>query len=74
MKNYEFWFVVGSQFLYGPEVLETVKARAEVMAKKLSAAPEIPFPVVYKVTVKTEAECTAVMPLACSAQSGKFGA
>jgi L-arabinose isomerase len=61
MKNYEFWFVVGSQFLYGPEVLETVKARAEVMAKKLSAAPEIPFPVVYKVTVKTEAECTAVM-------------
>ena len=31
MKNYEFWFVVGSQFLYGPEVLETVKARAEVI-------------------------------------------
>ena len=24
LKNYEFWFVVGSQFLYGPEVLETV--------------------------------------------------
>ena len=29
MKQYEFWFVVGSQFLYGPEVLETV---AEVTA------------------------------------------
>lgn len=26
MKQYEFWFVVGSQFLYGPEVLETVAA------------------------------------------------
>ena len=25
MKNYEFWFIVGSQTLYGPEVLETVK-------------------------------------------------
>ena len=25
MKDYEFWFVVGSQFLYGPEVLETVE-------------------------------------------------
>ena len=24
-KNYNFWFVVGSQFLYGPEVLETVE-------------------------------------------------
>ena len=30
MKDYEFWFVVGSQFLYGPEVLETVAARAQV--------------------------------------------
>ena len=27
MKNCEFWFVVGSQFLYGPEVLETVAQR-----------------------------------------------
>ena len=26
--KYEFWFVVGSQFLYGEEVLETVAARA----------------------------------------------
>ena len=22
MQDYEFWFVVGSQFLYGPEVLK----------------------------------------------------
>ena len=28
MKDYEFWFVVGSEFLYGPEVLETVAASA----------------------------------------------
>ena len=28
----EFWFVVGSQFLYGPEVLETVETRAKGMA------------------------------------------
>ena len=25
--KYSFWFVVGSQFLYGPEVLETVARR-----------------------------------------------
>ena len=28
LRDYEFWFVVGSQLLYGPEVLETVAARA----------------------------------------------
>ena len=31
LKDYEFWFVVGSQFLYGPKVLETVAARAAEM-------------------------------------------
>ena len=35
LKNYEFWFVVGSQFLYGPEVLATVEARAKEMVEKL---------------------------------------
>ena len=34
MNNKEFWFVVGSQFLYGPEVLETVAARAAEMADR----------------------------------------
>ena len=28
----EFWFVVGSQFLYGPEVLEIVDSRAKEIA------------------------------------------
>ena len=36
--KYEFWFVVGSQFLYGEEVLETVAARAKEMAEELSKA------------------------------------
>ena len=36
MKKYTFWFVVGSQFLYGPEVLETVDKRAAEMAAELS--------------------------------------
>lgn len=30
MKQYEFWFIVGSQTLYGEEVLETVASRAEI--------------------------------------------
>lgn len=61
LKDYEFWFVVGSQLLYGPGVLDTVAERAEKMAAELSASPEIPCRVIYKVTVKNEAECTQVM-------------
>ena len=59
MKKYEFWFVVGSQFLYGPEVLETVEARAREMAQELSRS--LPFPLVYKVTAKTSDEITLVV-------------
>lgn len=58
MKQYQFWFVVGSQFLYGPEVLDTVAARAREMAEKLSAA--LPYPLVYKVTAKTNQEIADV--------------
>ena len=62
MKEYEFWFVVGSQFLYGPEVLDTVEKRAREMAKELSAS--LPYPLVYKVTAKTNEEITNVMKAA----------
>ena len=39
MKQYAFWFVVGSQCLYGDDVLETVDRRAAEMAAKMSAYP-----------------------------------
>lgn len=59
MHRYEFWFVVGSQLLYGPEVLKTVEERAKEMAAELSK--KLPFPLVYKVTAKTNAEITNVI-------------
>ena len=40
MCNYKFWFVVGSQFLYGPGVLDTVAARATEMAAEMSKQEE----------------------------------
>ena len=46
MKTNEFWFVVGSQFLYGPEVLETVEARAKEMAEEMSK--KLPYSLVFK--------------------------
>ena len=61
MKQREFWFVVGSQFLYGPEVLETVAARGAEMARTMSESGNLPCPLVYKATVKTDAEITQIM-------------
>lgn len=61
LKEYEFWFVVGSQFLYGPEVLETVAARAEEMAAKMNESGVLPCKVVYKVTAKTPEEISNVV-------------
>ena len=61
MNNKEFLFVVGSQFLYGPEVLDTVAARAAEMADKLNASGNLPCKLVYKVTAKTNKEIADVV-------------
>lgn len=61
MKEQEFWFVVGSQFLYGPEVLETVAARAQEMAQAINANPAVPCRFLYKATVKTPEEITGLV-------------
>ena len=58
MKDYEFWFGVGSQFLYGPEVLKTVEARAIEMTAELNACGRLPCPVVYKGTIKSDREAS----------------
>ncbi len=59
MKNYEFWFVVGSQDLYGEEVLHTVAERAAEMAEKMSA--HLPYPLVYKITGRSAGEISEVV-------------
>ncbi len=58
MKDYEFWFVVGSQFLYGPEVLATVEKRAAEMVEKLNKGGKLPCKLVFKTIVKTPEEAT----------------
>lgn len=59
MKKYEFWFIVGSQSLYGQDVLDIVDARAREMAEALSAA--LPCPLVYKVTAKSNQEISDII-------------
>ena len=55
----QFWFVVGSQDLYGQEVLDTVAKRSEEMAAWLSE--KLPYPLVYKVTAMSSDQITKVM-------------
>ena len=59
MRKYNFWFVVGSQDLYGEEVLKTVAERAEEMAQEMSKS--LPYPLVYKVTAMSNAQITRIV-------------
>ena len=52
--EYNFWFVVGSQDLYGEDVLKTVAQRAAEMAEKMSQS--LPYPLIYKVTAMSNAQ------------------
>ena len=51
LKQYEVWFVTGSQELYGPEVLQQVAAHAQEIAGALGASAQIPATVVFKPVV-----------------------
>ncbi|MDR2532472.1 MAG: L-arabinose isomerase [Oscillospiraceae bacterium] len=55
----KFWFVAGSQHLYGSDVLNTVAERAAKMVGGLSSSA--PFEIIYKATVKTPDEITALV-------------
>ena len=57
--QYQFWFVVGSQDLYGEEVLRTVAQRAAEMAEKMSA--NLPFPLIYKVTAMSNSQISRII-------------
>jgi L-arabinose isomerase len=48
LKKYEFWFIVGSQDLYGEETLKQVEAHAQILSKELAADPLLPGTLVLK--------------------------
>lgn len=59
IKDYEFWFVVGTQFLYGEDIFETINAHAKEMCSAWSK--KLPCRVAFKPCVKTSAEILDVM-------------
>ncbi|MGE5614681.1 MAG: L-arabinose isomerase [Bacillota bacterium] len=53
LKNYIFWFVTGSQHLYGPETLEMVAADSKIIAEALDKKPSIPCRIIFKPVLTT---------------------
>ena len=68
-KAYEFWFITGSQHLYGQDTLDKVAEHSMEMARALDLEHSIPGRVVYKPTVKTPDEISKLCEEANSAQS-----
>jgi L-arabinose isomerase len=69
LKQYEVWFVTGSQHLYGPKTLETVAEHSREISAALGASKEIPVNVVFKPVLTTP---DAVRELCLDANSTKY--
>ncbi len=61
MKKNLFYFIVGSQYLYGEETLRQVNENAKIIVDGLNSNPSIPCTIVYKPCVKTSAEISRVI-------------
>lgn len=59
IKDYEFWFIVGTQHLYGEEIFADINAHAKEMCDEWSA--KLPCKVVAKPCVKTSSEILNVI-------------
>ena len=60
LKQFEVWFVTGSQHLYGPETLKAVARHSQEIAKTLNAAAAIPVKVVFKPVMVSPDAITAL--------------
>lgn len=60
LKQFEIWFVTGSQHLYGEDTLRQVDDHSQTIARFLNTADAIPVRVVCKPVVKTPDEIYAL--------------
>lgn len=59
IKNkYTFWFIAGSQHLYGSETLKKVEEQSRKIAAALGEATVVPCKIIYKLVAKTPDEIT----------------
>ena len=61
VRDHEFWFVAGSQFLYGEEQLANVARDAQDIADKLNANGNLPYQIVCKGVMTTADGITQFM-------------
>ncbi len=60
LKNFEVWFLTGSQHLYGPETLQQVNAHSEAIVRALNDAGTIPTQIVFKPVLTTSDEIRSI--------------
>jgi len=53
LKQFEVWFITGSQHLYGEETLNQVAAHSQKIAESLDKNPKIPVKIIFKPVVTT---------------------
>src|SRR5688500_3798447 len=56
LKQFEVWFITGSQHLYGEETLRQVDEHSLTISNFLDKSPAVPVKVVFKPVVKTPDE------------------
>ena len=59
--DYKFWFVTGSQFLYGEEQLKSVEKDAKDIVDQLNKSGNLPYPIEFKLTATTADNITKLM-------------
>jgi len=69
LREFEVWFVTGSQHLYGPDTLATVAQHSALIAAALDAAPGIPVKVVAKPVLTRPNEILSLIDEANAAEN-----
>jgi L-arabinose isomerase len=67
LKQFEVWFITGSQHLYGEETLRQVDEHSQIIAGHLDQAPQVPVRVIFKPVVKSPDEIYNIIQEANSA-------
>jgi len=61
LNEVEFWFIAGSQHLYGETALQQVEKHSKIMVDKLNASKKLPAKIVFKLVATTSDAIEQVM-------------
>nr|WP_295921567.1 L-arabinose isomerase [uncultured Dyadobacter sp.] len=67
LKQFEVWFITGSQHLYGEDTLRQVDEHSGIISRYFDQSPQVPVRVVFKPVVKTPDEIYQLIQEANSA-------